>query len=42
MYMQRVNGCCLQKSEEDVGCPGTGFIDGCNLHVGAGTEPESS
>lgn len=40
--MQHVCACCLQKPEEDVRCPRTGFIDSCSLCVGAGTEPESS
>jgi len=33
---------CPERSEEGIGCPGNGGMDGVNHHVGVGTKPRSS
>lgn len=38
MSVHRVCACCLQTSEEGVGSPSTAATDGCELHVGAGSQ----
>lgn len=39
-YMSAIHymcACCLQRSEDGVGFPGTGTVDGCELQCGCQT-----